>query len=571
MIKRGFTLEKVLWLGALIVMVFLRSVQLNQPTLNDSEAQLAMQAVQLANGEQTVLSQNPLYVVITGAFFRFFDSTTFLARFLPMVAGIGLLGVVYLLRNRLGREIALIAAWFLAIDPGFVSVSRQADSPIMGMVLFFLLFALLENKKVILAGFVLGLGLLAGISFWQGIIYSAIVIAIWKILLWKNGNEPWIWIKDKAVDFWQNKGWIGILGAVLVAGTMVFWVPTGIGDLFSGIVDFFAGWGKGYHNSLLQLVAIIPVYELIPMILGLVYGVIATVRRNRIGQFLFLFWLIAMIMTLSYPGRNVMDMIWVVLPMIILAASGLFELFTIVREAWLPTLGLGAAVAFLFTFAIYSGVLIMTLGASGRELEVRIASMVGALVIAGVLVGMMIWAWSGIVGFSGLAMGLILIGFFFTVSQAWKATGLGAHPALELWRNSSRVNDADLLVSTIEAIGSWNNGEKIDTPVAVVNFPSPSMQWALRDFDFVQQYSSFPVGQNPEIVITPIGEQPASTDSYTGQDFIWKTDAEWDSLTNQEWMDWFFRRQVVSTKQTIILWARTDILPAGKANSGGTQ
>jgi 4-amino-4-deoxy-L-arabinose transferase-like glycosyltransferase len=571
MIKRSFTLEKALWLGALITTIFMRIVLLSQPTLNDSEASLALQAVQLANGQQSILLDNPLYVLVTGALFRFFGSTTFLARFLPMITGIGLLGVVYLLRDRLGRETALIAVWLLAIAPGFLSASRQVDSPIMGMFFFLLLYALLENKKAILAGFVFGLGLLTGISFWQGIIYSAIVIGVWKILLWKDGDEPWKWLKQNAIVFWQAKGWIGFLGGVLVAGTMIFWVPTATGDIFSGIVDYFAGWGNGYHNSLLQFLVLLPVYELVPMILGLVYGIIATVKQNRTAQFLILFWFVAVILTLSYPDRKILDMIWVVLPLIILAAMGLFDLLSIVREAWLPTMGLGAAIALLVTFAIYSGLLIVTLGAGGRELEARIVSLIGALIIAGVLVGMMVWAWSGMIGFSGLTIGLLIVGSFFTVSQAWKTAGLGAHPEMELWRNSSRVNDADLLVKTLESIGSWNNGVKNETPIAVVNFSSPSMQWELRNFAFIKQYSAFPVGQNPEIVITPIGEQPASTDSYTGQDFVWQKDAEWDSLTNQEWMNWFLRRQVTQTKQTIILWARTDILPAGKAASGGTK
>ncbi len=571
MIKRSFTLEKALWLGALIMMIFMRIMLLNQPTLNDSEASLALQAVHLANGEKSILLDNPLYVLVTGALFRFFGSTTFLARFLPMLAGIGLLGVVYLLRNRLGRETTLIAAWLLAIDPGFVAASRQVDSPIMGMFFFLLLYALLENKKAILAGFVFGLGLLTGISFWQGIIYSVIVIGVWKILLWKDGDEPWKWLKQKVILFWQDKGWIGFLGGVLVAGTMIFWVPTATGDIFSGIVDYFAGWGNGYHNSVLQLLVLIPVYELIPLILGLVYGISATIRKNRTAQYLLLFWFIAIFMTLSYPGRIILDMIWVILPLILLAAEGLFELLSIIREAWLPTMGLGVAIALLITFAIYSGLLIVTLGAGERELEARIVSLVGALVIAGVLVGMMVWAWSGMVGFSGLTVGLLIVGSFFTASQAWKAAGLGAHPEMELWRNSSRVNDADLLVKTLESISSWNNGVKTETPIALVNFTSPSIQWELRNFSFVQQYSAFPVGQNPEIVITPIGEQPLSTESYTGQDFVWQKDSEWGSLTNQEWMKWFIKRQVTQTKQTIILWARTDILPAGKADSGGTK
>ncbi len=192
-----FTIEKTLWLIIFVAAIFFRVVQLDNPALNDSEAQLNMQAVRLAEGEKTLVSENPLYVIVSGLLFFLFDASPFLARLLPFLAGVVVIAVLYLSRQFLGKEIAFLAACLMTIDPAFVAVSRQVNYPIMGILFLLLFFILLEKNRTIMAGMVLGLGLFSGIHFWQGILYLIVVVGLWRFLLGSDGNAPWFWFSTR--------------------------------------------------------------------------------------------------------------------------------------------------------------------------------------------------------------------------------------------------------------------------------------------------------------------------------------------------------------------------------------
>lgn len=566
--KQRFTFETALWIMAAAAAVLFRMVHLGMPGLNDSEAQAALQAINLANGDTVLATHQPLYVLLTGALFRFFGATPFLARFLPALAGSGLVGILFLSRKRLGRRTSLAAAFLAAIDPGFVAASRQVDSPILGMMLLFLFLVLLLNRKYVVAGAVLGLGVLSGMHFWQGIVFLLASSGMFMLLSGKGGSEIWNRIKQSAKEFMGTGGWMGFLGSTLLAGTWMLTVPGGAGEVLTGLAAYWQGWGVPFSNSLTQFILLLPTYELLPLVAGIGFGVFAILRENRRAQFLMLYFLLALILTLAYPARNVLDMTWVILSLLLLTAKAVDELLAQASGNWLPSGGLGLAVAILVTFALYSGLLLFTQGTAGQNLELRIISLIGALVVAAFLIILMAWAWSGPTGIAGLGIGLLALGLCFTVGQSFRASGLGAFPELELLRNSSRTVHPNLLVSTLESISSWNNGAKNDTPIAVVGEDSPSLRWELRNFTRAAYYSAFPAGETPEIVITTIQSSPASPSSYTGQDLVWTSDAEWGALTSQEWLNWFLKRSVPSIDRSVIVWGRTDIMPVGQSGTG---
>ncbi len=566
--KQRFTFETVLWIMAAAIALLVRVVHLGLPGLNDSEAHLALQAVNLANGNTILETSHPLYVLLTGTLISFFGATPFLARFLPMLAGSGLVGVLYLSRKQLGRWTSLLAAILAAIDPGFVAASRQVDSPIIGMFLLFLFLALILNRKHLQAGAVLGLGILSGFNFWQGVFYLLVCGSFYQLLSAKGENGVWTRAKETIKEFMDAGGWKSYLGSTLLVATLMLTVPNGAGEVLTGLVSYWQGWGASFSNSLTQFIVLLPAYEFLFLIVGIGFGVFSILQGNRRAQFLMLFFLITLIITLAYPSRNVLDMIWVVLPLLLLTAEAMHFLLTQALRNWLPSAGLGLAVAILITFALYSGLLLFTQGALGQNQEIRIISLVGALVVAAILIILMAWTWSGPTGIAGLGMGLLALGLSFTVGQSFRASGLGAFPELELWRNSSRTVNPDLLVSTLESISTWNNGVKNDTPIAVVGADSPSLRWELRNFNRADYYSAFPAGETPVIVITSILNSPASPSSYTGQDLVWVSDAEWSSLTPQEWLNWFLKRSIPGVDHSVIVWGRTDIMPVGQSGTG---
>src|SRR4030067_2205380 len=125
------SIEQALYGLALLVAMTLRLLNLGTTPLADSEAVLARQAFEVAQGKQVALDPMPGYTALTGLTFGLLGSSEFTARLWSALAG-GLLVIVpYFLRRRLGRGAALILAFGLAFDPGLVAVSRQAGGPML--------------------------------------------------------------------------------------------------------------------------------------------------------------------------------------------------------------------------------------------------------------------------------------------------------------------------------------------------------------------------------------------------------------------------------------------------------
>jgi predicted membrane-bound mannosyltransferase len=118
------------WLAFLIALGF-RLIQLGAKPLTDSEAQFALQALHIAQGENPLLGPQPAYILFTSVLFLVTESTNFMARFIPAIAGSALVFAPYYFREKLKPLPALILAFLFAFDPGLVAISRQAGGTIL--------------------------------------------------------------------------------------------------------------------------------------------------------------------------------------------------------------------------------------------------------------------------------------------------------------------------------------------------------------------------------------------------------------------------------------------------------
>src|SRR6266540_5212611 len=126
------------WLAFLIALGF-RMIQLGASPLTDSESALALQALHIAQGHAPLLGPQPGYILFTSVLFAVLEGTNFMARFVPAIVGSALVFVPYYFREKITPRPALILAFFIAIDPGLVALSRQANGTILAVT--FLLFA----------------------------------------------------------------------------------------------------------------------------------------------------------------------------------------------------------------------------------------------------------------------------------------------------------------------------------------------------------------------------------------------------------------------------------------------
>ena len=136
---RHFKYEGWLYAFAFAIALAVRFIGLGAMPLTDAEAAPALQALHLSQSANPTLDPHPLYILTTSILFLAFGGgTNFLARFIPALIGSLLVLAPLLFEDRLKPRPSLILAFFLALDPGLVAISRQAASPILAIT--FLVF-----------------------------------------------------------------------------------------------------------------------------------------------------------------------------------------------------------------------------------------------------------------------------------------------------------------------------------------------------------------------------------------------------------------------------------------------
>src|SRR4030065_107789 len=101
-------------------------------------------------------TESVLYVILTGAGFRLFGSSNFIARFWPALTGALLIFLPFFFKRELGQKAALILAFGLAIDPGLVAISRLAGSSMMATSFTLLSLGWIWGGYPVLSGIFLG-------------------------------------------------------------------------------------------------------------------------------------------------------------------------------------------------------------------------------------------------------------------------------------------------------------------------------------------------------------------------------------------------------------------------------
>ena len=162
--------ETILYLLAFLLAFGLRFARLGELPLTDSEARLALDALSISQGGSPALSSHVAYTNLTAVLFFIFGGFNFLARFWPALAGSALVFVPLVFREQVRPRPALLLAFFFAMDPAFVALSRQAGGPILTVAASLLAAGFWLRRQPRLAGIFLALALLSGPALWPGLL-----------------------------------------------------------------------------------------------------------------------------------------------------------------------------------------------------------------------------------------------------------------------------------------------------------------------------------------------------------------------------------------------------------------
>jgi len=584
--SRYIKFESVLYVIAFILALSLRFIRLGALPLSDIEAEWAMQALHLVQGTRPLLGPQPIYILPTGLLFFLFGTSNFLARFIPALTGSALIFVPYLFRGRLKRVPSLLLAFFLALDPGLVSLSRQAGSLMPALTFLLLTWAFWRLKRPRASGIFGGLALLSGPAVWAGLLGLGLA---W--ILRRTMERPSPGVEDEEMELppqteagqvmesirRENLRAALIFGGatILLGGTMFLLSPNGLSAWLSALPVYLSGWVRPSGVTVGRLLIALFVYQ--P--LALLFGIVAVVRgwRQRRKRYIRLsLWLsTALLVVLFYPARQIGDLAWTLIPLWALAALELSKHMQIFMEERREVTGMSLLVFLLLSFAWldYTGIALDPLNPANitsnaiqvggtvlfRNLPpTRYVLLISVLLLLAVSIIMAALGWSTRTARLGGVWGLTIALGLYSLGVAWGATGLRTPDGWELWWPDKRPAQANLLLETVNQQSEWSTGDDMAQDVTVLNIDSPALEWLLRGRT-VHMASTLDLENAPAIVISSQTETLNLPIAYRGQDFIWRRAPSWDIVGLYEWIKWSVFRDMPYATETVIVWVRNDL------------
>jgi hypothetical protein len=559
-----------LWYAlAFALALLMRLLALGAAPLSDTEAALALQALGISRGSPVSLAGQPGALLISAALFFIFGSSNFLARLWPAVAGSLFVLAPLGFRKQLGPRAALFLAFFLALDPGLVSLSRQVGSPLTAVAFSLFAVAFWLARKPILAGIAFGLALLGGPQFWNGAVIAGVTLGI-AILLERSGffraeteapGEATV-PASEAVGFSWMTAVLTAFSTVALVGTLFWLAPQGLGAIGASVAAFFQGWVVNSGIPVGRLLAALAGDEILAIGLA-VWALWHTAgTRSRVEVFLFVWFLAALALALIPAGRQVGSLAWVLIPLLALAARGAAAIRFGGAEgertpAWVYT----SAVIFMlgFIWLNFTGILAVY-PAGDTSLTVRGVALGGGIILLAAATLLVGWGWSGHVARQGLLRGVLLMFAIYTISAATASAGWRLTPPADLWGSYPRPEQARFLGETVGDLSFWKTGNREAIDLTVLGVDSPSLRWYLRGMSAAQTADALSPGAQPSLAITPAQDQsPQLAAAYRGQPFQWDVSPDWSSMKAIDWLTWIAFRTAPKKQGTILLWARSDI------------
>ncbi len=573
------------WLAFLIALGF-RIIQLGASPLTDSEATLALQALHIAQGKAPLLGPQPGYILLTSLLFAIIESTNFMARFFPALVGSALVFVPYFFREKIKPIPALILAFFFAIDPGLVALSRQANGTILAVTFLLFAWGMWRNQRAIPAGMFAGLALLSGPSLWSGLLALGLT---WLFLQGMDTRRT-VTAESEIVDpslvpaspreassLEYRPALIALLVTLLLGGTLFFLSPNGLSAWLSALPAYLKGWTSPSSMTPGRMIVVFVAYE--P--LGIFLAVLSLIRGYRTRSRRILrtgLWLgVSLLLAIFY--RQTSELVWAIIPLLTLAAFELARAFNIFAE---ERVEVGVVVLALMILLAYiwfdiskialdpsSQLATTSLPLFGRTIQISGAPYVillGAILIIILCVSFVAFGWSVRTAWLGTTWAFVLFLGVYSLAAAWGSSGVRSPNGLELWTPDPTPTQANLLRTSVDDVSEFSLGHPEAQPVTILGINSPALEWILQNRE-VEVVSELNPQVAPPIVITPLMQDLGLPSAYRGQDFTWRQRPLWDGITTPDWIRWLVFRQLPRDNETIILWVRDDLFPDKRETS----
>ena len=557
------TRELIVYSLIFITALMLRLTLLGRSPLVDSEAAWAFQAWQIHLGEQIPVGSQVGYLSFTEILFSLFGGSEFFARLWPALVGSLIVWVPYLMRKKLDQLPALLLAVGLAIDPALASVSRLAAGPIPALVFLLLSAAAFYRGKWSWLAFSFGLGLLSGPAFWLGsllLILTGIVSSLLGIFDLRQ------YIQNRLSLLQDKKGLLPALPNNFLVPLLVIIF---ISSFFLRNLQGLSAWAWALPKFITDLIQfdgfqevslLINLFVSNPLILIFgISGFISSWRKDdQLGKVTSIWFVLSLLILLIIPGRQAVDLIWLVFPLWVATARELYRIYQLAKDFWVVYVIAGlVGVLIVLNWLTFTGMVFQGGNSNAVLLQWGLIAASLALVILSMTIAASEWGWP--VSLKGLGLGSAMMLMIYMLSALVQGCYLRQGDPRSLWSDGSGTGQTRLLADSIydASITQTGRGDAIQ---GVVVGSWDALRWELRDLDGIEFQNSLDAEGLPPVIITSeIDYFLVNQEMYRGQDFVLETRPGWDGIFPPDWIRWIAFRSGPVEKDDIILWIRNDI------------
>jgi hypothetical protein len=500
------------WVTMIVLALLLRLAALNGVLLAPDEATTALASLDTARGAGWLgTADSPLLLVGNGVLFVLFGDGDALARLLPALAGVALMGLPWLWRKRLGEVGALVAAGLLLCSPLALFTARRVDGASLGLLGAALLLTALLGRDaddrpvggtsaLIVAG--LAIGLTGGPVFYDGLLAGALAWVAYRWIASTPESSLRVWIKPA---LW------GLLGALLISiGFGLRW------NGWSGVVDGLVAWLASWRvpRSGLPPVVLLFLYEPVTLLLVLLGLGWAIKKTASFPLALGLWGLLGLLLVSLRPGAASSALTVVVLPLALLAGYGVQQTVEGIPHSASKWMALQGLVGFVFWQPVGLALARHANGGGYTTIDGAFDNVTLVLLLGGVtlialqaLIALLfslkmplhlIWCGAAL----GLALALLVTQAGFAWGLAFVRPDSIAEPAVE----EAASPDLLALRAVLDEMAVQSGQRRDDFAVTVVTRDASMAavtRWALRDFSRLTVTEFWPADVPGVVVATP--------------------------------------------------------------------
>lgn len=477
-------------------------------------------------------------------------------RFLSIFAGSFIILLPYLLRQTIGNRSALVCAIFFAFDPFLIADSILITGNTFVLLAAGLLVVAWIDKKYELVPVLL----LSMTMMGRGFVYF--IIAINVFLLITSSYPAFLAGFRSGLSNLGSK--LGELNKLVTLGLIliiIFLISSTNIDIFvADLSAFFMNIASNYRPG--NSPFLYPLALLVYIPLGIVFAILSLflgpllsrkmVKLAMIGGGIFL------LLIILFPGRRVVDLVWVSAPVWAVSAIGITHLYDLIKP------GLKSSLVFIILLLVSMGNLILSILSLTYRYRFGLALVGNLVAIFTILVFaitlLIYWAYLRDIktALGGLGTTLFILLLLFQLSAASHTAGFSGSPEREIFWDGY-FPDKPLIDNLIETSIGNQMGTLAPVEIWVDRDISPEVYWDFGLNQITKQIANEgPVQEY--FVVLKFTEEPVNLSAlYIGQKFVAKSFPIWmisplRSLMSDDFWSWFLIRDSQPYQEYNYLW-----------------